>query len=874
MNTEALRARKATTAIYEQQQQEDGNINYEDREQIHQKYRSQINSNNTFFGRLGGGLERLHTLEPIFITLITIVAGIIRCWKISRPASIVFDEVHFGRFASKYIKSEFFMDVHPPLVKLLYALIGYMYGYDGNFEFKEIGSEYSDRIPYLQMRLLPGLLGVLIVPISYLTLRMLNLRPLSSSLGSILIIFENGLTTQSRLILLDSPLLFFTSLTIFFHVGFCQEDTKNNRDKVLERNWWFWLMSTGLCLGLILSSKWIGLFTIAWIGLVTIQQLWELLADQRVSIKLLIQSFIARLICLGVIPLSIYLIIFRIHLAILSNSGDGDPFMSSEFQQTLNGRGMEDTYLEVLIGSNVTIKHTSTLGGYLHSHALHYPTGSHQQQITLYPHKDQNNLWTVLGRLADDVDIINRKPLDFYYNNKVNVNGSTFIRLNHPLTDKRLHTHDIRAPVSEVDYQSEVSGYGFLNYPGDANDEWIVEIVSKESDTKHDPISAKQLRTLRTKFRLRHSLQNCYLFTHKVKLPDWGFGQQEVTCNRNPTLASSLWYIESNYHPLLEKEKKPLMVNYLKPSFWNKFSEIQSVMWQTNKALVQHHAYGSRPSSWPILKRGMNFWAKDQRQIYLLGNPFIWWLSTISLGFYLVIKSLLILRIKRGYHRESRNQNVIKYDGISGYLVVGWATHYLPFYLMSRQLFIHHYFPSLYYSILLLSTIFDFTTSKLTLKTRLKAFTMIIVMAIWCWSIYAPLTYASTWTRSQCERARWRRTWDFSCHDFPEHMEDYEDALMDDFMDEENGMTNSSRSNRQGSDSKLAVHNRFKLLEPIMNVFQLPSSPNSPEASPDAFSLSSPLPNPIPLPLSDSSAKDHTARKPTADKPKNLREVD
>ncbi|POV94024.1 hypothetical protein PSTT_17064 [Puccinia striiformis] len=130
---------------------------------------------------------------------------------------------------------------------------------------------------------------------------------------------------------------------------------------------------------------------------------------------------------------------------------------------------------------------------------------------------------------------------------------------------------------------------------------------------------------------------------------------------------------------------------------------------------------------------------------------------------------------------------------------------------------------------------------------------MIIVMAIWCWSIYAPLTYASTWTRSQCERARWRHTWDFSCHDFPEHvrtftpfllltfrplqdrnpgMEDYEDALMDDFMDEINGMTNSSRSNRQGSDSKLAVHNRFKLLKPIMDVFQLPSSPNSPEASP------------------------------------------
>jgi dolichyl-phosphate-mannose--protein O-mannosyl transferase len=50
-----------------------------------------------------------------------------------------FDEVHFGGFASKYIRSEFFMDVHPPLVKLLFALVGWLTGYDGTFEFKEIG---------------------------------------------------------------------------------------------------------------------------------------------------------------------------------------------------------------------------------------------------------------------------------------------------------------------------------------------------------------------------------------------------------------------------------------------------------------------------------------------------------------------------------------------------------------------------------------------------------------------------------------------------------------------------------------------------------------------------------------------------------------
>ena len=120
------------------------------------------------------------------------------------------------------------------------------------------------------------------------------------------------------------------------------------------------------------------------------------------------------------------------------------------------------------------------------------------------------------------------------------------VKLRHISTDKALHSHDFRPPVSDVEFQNEVSAYGVPGWHGDMNDDWIVEI--KEGDPR-DKESYKRLRTLRTHFRLRHALTGCYLFSHKVKLPDWAYEQQEVTCNKNAVMANSLWFVETASHP-------------------------------------------------------------------------------------------------------------------------------------------------------------------------------------------------------------------------------------------------------------------------------------------------------------------------------------
>src|SRR5271154_4440054 len=105
----------------------------------------------------------------------------------------------------------------------------------------------------------------------------------------------------------------------------------------------------------------------------------------------------------------------------------------------------------------------------------------------------------------------------------------------------------------------------------------------------------------------------------------------------------------------------------------------------------------------PAIGRRLICRGRDHRQIYLIGNPAVWWSSSIAIAVYLVIKAFGILRWQRGYKDYNNRISPFitiklivatwrRYDWAVGVTVLGWALHYLPFFMMERQLFLHHYF--------------------------------------------------------------------------------------------------------------------------------------------------------------------------------------
>ncbi|MCJ1393921.1 hypothetical protein MMC18_006797 [Xylographa bjoerkii] len=130
-------------------------------------------------------------------------------------------------------------------------------------------------------------------------------------------------------------------------------------------------------------------------------------------------------------------------------------------------------------------------------------------------------------------------------------------------------------------------------------------------------------------------------------------------------------------------------------SFFQKWFELQGLMFEYNGLLDSKHPYESRPWQWPLSLGGVSFWESEvtRQQIFFVGNIPGWWIASSALAVFVSVIVVDKISLGRGMsliHDRARSRLFKS----AGFFFLAWATHYFPFYLMSRQMMLHTYLPA------------------------------------------------------------------------------------------------------------------------------------------------------------------------------------
>merc|ERR1712038_1269650 len=316
-----------------------------------------------------------------------LILGLItRIVRLDTPKHVVFDEMHYGKYASLYLKNTFFFDSNPPLGKMLIALAGYWAGFDGKFSFDKIGQEYSENVPLWHLRFLPALAGSLITPTVYLLVTELGLSPYAGALAGLMVVFDTAILAQSRFILMESMMIFLGLSSLL-----CVLKFRKISHQPFTPAWFTWLSLSGLLSACAFCVKYIGIYTGFLVTFLLVQDFWRLLPNKALTDRQLLADFSTRVAVLTILPSLLYLSLFSLHFSLLTKAGTHDALMTSQFQASLEGglgsiiRGQPGV---IAHGSQVTLRHTHGKTCWLHSHEHVYPVRYSEGRQQLVDHQE------------------------------------------------------------------------------------------------------------------------------------------------------------------------------------------------------------------------------------------------------------------------------------------------------------------------------------------------------------------------------------------------------------------------------------------------------------------------------------------------------
>lgn len=276
-------------------------------------------------------LRRRQVIQWLHISIILIIGFFTYFNNFNYPNSAFWDENYHISAAQKYIDGTFFIELHPPLGKLLIAAGEKAFGNNQGVDITHFNTtEYIRNFPndfsFAGFRIAPAFFAMLSSVWFYFILRYILKSSWLALLFSSLYLFENAYITHFRGAMLDGIQMFFIlmTLTLFFRM-------------VESKNYTFssflWL---GFGLGLAISTKINALILLMLFPFLFYKQ--QLLWDWKSIIKKF-PLYIVQGLSSVVIASVIFFGVHMIHVNLATDlDPDNDYGIEAEYQQVLKER--------------------------------------------------------------------------------------------------------------------------------------------------------------------------------------------------------------------------------------------------------------------------------------------------------------------------------------------------------------------------------------------------------------------------------------------------------------------------------------------------------------------------------------------------------
>ena len=229
------------------------------------------------------------------LSIVTIAAFFTYVRNFSHPAVPFWDERYYIVAAQKYLHGVYFIDLHPPLGKLLIALGEGLFGRNAETtQFLNITfwtPTWPKDFSFFGFRLFPVLLAWLTAPLLFLLFLKITRNHVIALLLSGLYVFDNALLVHLRGAMLEGPLVFFAVIVLLVFVYVVDR----GRTEVLPYRadvQWRLALVMGVALGCALATKSIALVLVGF----PILAVWALRGDRRRALRFAAAVFLSALI--------------------------------------------------------------------------------------------------------------------------------------------------------------------------------------------------------------------------------------------------------------------------------------------------------------------------------------------------------------------------------------------------------------------------------------------------------------------------------------------------------------------------------------------------------------------------------------------------